>query len=278
MDTVKVEKASAMWRYRWIRTVERLFHCLEACAANMIISWSSAKLPTAARLFGDLLRSAAAVLLSPRFVFLLGNAIVLVLFAKSENLSQSPTSMLDRATGEGAEAPADAVEDIANEDAAATNDSYIGDDFWDLEIEDDINVGDGGDNPRVIPSPTNATDTSFPGTTQSGPSRRVKRKRSFSQDGGTDEINSNISSMASWVESSGEHISRLASCFQFLSDDADAKKKVFGELLKIEGLTQSERIKVGAILVSDTSRVSYFFSLPDACKEEYARLVLDGCR
>ncbi|KAJ0985897.1 hypothetical protein J5N97_004253 [Dioscorea zingiberensis] len=91
MDTVKAEKASAMRRYRRIRTVGRLFRCLEACAAIMIISWSSAKLPAAARLSGDLLRSAAAVLLSPRFVFLLGNAIVLVLFAKSGNLSPSPT-------------------------------------------------------------------------------------------------------------------------------------------------------------------------------------------
>ncbi|KAJ0979217.1 hypothetical protein J5N97_014691 [Dioscorea zingiberensis] len=184
----------------------------------------------------------------------------------------------DRATGEGAETPADAVEEIANEEAATTNDSYIGDDFWDIELEDDINVADGADNPRVIPSPTNAIATSLQGTSQAGPSRKVKRKRSFGQDVGTDEINNNINSIGSWIESFGEHVARLASCFQFLSDDADAKKKVFGELLKLEGLTQSEMIKVGGILVQDTSKVSYFFSLPDDCKEEYVRLILDGCR
>ncbi|KAJ0975592.1 hypothetical protein J5N97_017557 [Dioscorea zingiberensis] len=154
----------------------------------------------------------------------------------------------DLATGEGAEAPAFAVEEIANEEAATTNDSYIGDDFWDIELEDDINVADGGDNSGVIPNPTNAIATSLPGISQAGPSRKVK------------------------------HVARLASCFQFLSDDADAKKKVFGELLKLEGLTQSERIKVGGILVQDTSKVSYFFSLPDDCKEEYVRMILDGCR
>ncbi|XP_039116327.1 uncharacterized protein LOC120251750 [Dioscorea cayenensis subsp. rotundata] len=92
IDPVKAEKETAIKRYRRIRTIRRLFRCLEACAAILIISWSSARLPAAARLSGDLLRSAAAILLSPRFVFLLGNAIVLVLFAKSGNLSTSPTS------------------------------------------------------------------------------------------------------------------------------------------------------------------------------------------
>ncbi|KAJ0975111.1 hypothetical protein J5N97_017076 [Dioscorea zingiberensis] len=177
----------------------------------------------------------------------------------------------DRATGEGAEAPADAVEEIANEEAAATTDSYIGDDFWDIELEDDINVANEEDNPSVIPSPTNGTATSLPGTSQAGPSRKVKRKRSLGQDVGPDEISSNINTIGSWIESSGEHVARLASCFQFLSDDADAKRKVFGELLKLEGLTKSERIKVGGILVQDTSKVAYFFSLPDDCKEEYVR-------
>ncbi|KAH7651125.1 hypothetical protein IHE45_20G037100 [Dioscorea alata] len=92
IDPVKAEKETAIKRYRRIRTIRRLFRCLEACVAILIISWSSARLPAAAKLSGDLLRSAAAILLSPRFVFLLGNAIVLVLFAKSGNLSTSPTS------------------------------------------------------------------------------------------------------------------------------------------------------------------------------------------
>ncbi|KAJ0981961.1 hypothetical protein J5N97_010216 [Dioscorea zingiberensis] len=183
----------------------------------------------------------------------------------------------DRATGEGAEAPTDVVKEIANEEAAATNDSYIGDDFWDIELEYDNNVEDRGDNPGVIPSPTNATATSLPSTSEAGPSRKVKRKLSFGQDVGTDEINNNIMSIGSWVESSGDYVPSLARFFQFLSDDVDAKKKVFGELLKLEGLTQSERIKVGGIIVSDTSKVSYFFSFPDDCKEEYVRLILDGC-
>ncbi|KAJ0973775.1 hypothetical protein J5N97_015740 [Dioscorea zingiberensis] len=92
MDTVKAEKASAMLCYHWIQTIGGLYRYLEAYATIMIISWSSAKLLAAARLSGDLLRSAAAVVLNPRFVFMLGNAIVLVLFAKSGNLSPSPTS------------------------------------------------------------------------------------------------------------------------------------------------------------------------------------------
>ncbi|XP_010906328.1 uncharacterized protein [Elaeis guineensis] len=81
-----------MWRCRRLQEMKRLFRCVEALAAVLLLSWSSARLPAAARLSGDLLRRLAALLLSPRFVFLLGNAIVLVLFAKSGHSSPSPAA------------------------------------------------------------------------------------------------------------------------------------------------------------------------------------------
>ncbi|XP_008800739.2 uncharacterized protein LOC103715017 [Phoenix dactylifera] len=89
MDPVKAEKETAMRRYRRLRKIAKLFRLLEAFAALLFLSWSSARLPAAARFSGYFLRRLAAVILSPRFVFLLGNAIVLVLFAKSRQLSSS---------------------------------------------------------------------------------------------------------------------------------------------------------------------------------------------
>ncbi|XP_010924339.2 uncharacterized protein [Elaeis guineensis] len=90
MDPVKAEKETAMRRYRRLRKIAKLFHLLlEAFAALLFLSWFSARLPAAARFSGDFLRRLAAVILSPRFVFLLGNAIVLVLFAKSRHLASS---------------------------------------------------------------------------------------------------------------------------------------------------------------------------------------------
>ncbi|KAG1346857.1 hypothetical protein COCNU_06G006860 [Cocos nucifera] len=89
MDPVKAEKETAMRRYRRLRKIAKLFRLLEVIAALLLLSWSSVRLPAAARLSGDFLRRLAAVLLSPRFVFLLGNTIILVLVAKSRHLSTS---------------------------------------------------------------------------------------------------------------------------------------------------------------------------------------------
>lgn len=90
MDPVKAEKETAMRRYRRLRKLAKLFHLLlEAFATLLFLSWSSARLPAAARFSGDFLRGLASVIVSPRFVFLLGNAIVLVLFARSRHLASS---------------------------------------------------------------------------------------------------------------------------------------------------------------------------------------------
>ncbi|KAH7686040.1 hypothetical protein IHE45_04G078600 [Dioscorea alata] len=95
MDSIKAEKQNAMRRYRRMRTIGRTIRSLEVCAAMMIILWTSPKLPNAVRASGEVLRAAATALLRPRFVFLLGNAIVLVLFVKSGNISGSPPPSSD---------------------------------------------------------------------------------------------------------------------------------------------------------------------------------------
>ncbi|XP_008797554.2 uncharacterized protein LOC103712725 [Phoenix dactylifera] len=89
MDPVKAEKETAMRRYRRLKKIAKLFRLLEVFAALLLLSWSSARLPAAARLSGDFLRRLAGVLLSPCFVFILGNTIILVLFVKSRQLSSS---------------------------------------------------------------------------------------------------------------------------------------------------------------------------------------------
>ncbi|XP_039143958.1 uncharacterized protein LOC120281096 [Dioscorea cayenensis subsp. rotundata] len=53
-----------------------------------------------------------------------------------------------------------------------------------------------------------------------------------------------VTAFNDWVK-----ISRLASCFQFLFDETEEKKKIYTELLKIEGLSQLERIKAGGLIV-----------------------------
>ncbi|CAL9187168.1 unnamed protein product [Musa hybrid cultivar] len=114
MDAIQAEKETAMRRYRRLQKIGTLLRYLEAVAGLLLFSWLSARLPAAARLSVDFLRRLAAVLLSPRFVFLLGNAIVLLLFAKSGHLSPSPSSSSSATTTSSASSSA-AVGDLFDE-------------------------------------------------------------------------------------------------------------------------------------------------------------------
>ncbi|XP_058088225.1 uncharacterized protein LOC131235113 [Magnolia sinica] len=83
IDTVKAEKANAMKRYRRIRKIAIVFRIVEVCVAFVFISWFSARLPIAVKISGDFVRHLSVILVSPLFVFLVGNAIVVTLFLKS---------------------------------------------------------------------------------------------------------------------------------------------------------------------------------------------------
>ncbi|CAL9072139.1 unnamed protein product [Musa textilis] len=87
MDAIQAAKRRAMRRYRRFQRIGTLLRCLEASAAFVLVSWSSARIPT------GFLRHLASVLLSSHFVFLLGNAIVLLLLADSgRQFPASPNS------------------------------------------------------------------------------------------------------------------------------------------------------------------------------------------
>lgn len=152
----------------------------------------------------------------------------------------------------------------------------IGAMFYDFEF--DTNTMDGEENASVPQSPTHVANakaninntnvgTSHQGPSDSASTKKTKRRLSFSQDGGSYEFTNTISLIKAWMESFEEHISRLANCFQFLSDEAKMKKKVFIEILKIEGLLVEEKIRVSGLIVTKTNKVSYFFSLPHEYKK-----------
>ncbi|KAF8405262.1 hypothetical protein HHK36_010163 [Tetracentron sinense] len=91
-DNVKVEKANAMLRYRRLRKFANLLRLVEVCVVLILLSWLSARLPIAVKISGDYFRDLFDVLVSPRFVFLVGNAIVITLFAKSGQFSSPNTT------------------------------------------------------------------------------------------------------------------------------------------------------------------------------------------
>ncbi|KAM5576092.1 hypothetical protein ABKV19_007122 [Rosa sericea] len=91
-DNVKAEKASAMRRYNRLRTIARLFRLAELCVAAVLLSWTFTRLPFALRISLDYLRLFSGVVSSPLFVFLVCNAIIVSLFAKSRNVTASASA------------------------------------------------------------------------------------------------------------------------------------------------------------------------------------------
>ncbi|KAA0045570.1 uncharacterized protein E5676_scaffold303G00270 [Cucumis melo var. makuwa] len=89
---IRTEKANAILKYRQFRKIANLFRFIELCLILIVISRFSSHLPTALKNFTEYFRYLSVTLISPRFVFLIGNAIVITLFAKSGQFSAKDPS------------------------------------------------------------------------------------------------------------------------------------------------------------------------------------------
>ncbi|KAK4424129.1 hypothetical protein Salat_1606300 [Sesamum alatum] len=84
---IKVEKANAISRYRRIQRITTLFRFVELFVFLIVVSRFSTQFALSLRLSGEYFRRISVALISPRFVFLVGNAIVIALFLKSGRFS-----------------------------------------------------------------------------------------------------------------------------------------------------------------------------------------------
>ena len=75
-------------------------------------------------------------------------------------------------------------------------------------------------------------------------------------------------------EKTNGHMATIASCFKIESGEAKRRMKVFNELLKIKGLSISKRIKAGELLMADTCKCDYFYSLSEDVRYDYVIQVL----
>lgn len=89
---IRTEKANAIFKYRQLRKIANLFRFIELCLILVVISRFSSHLPNAFKNSGEYFRCLSMTLISPRFVFLIGNAIVIILFAKSGQFSAKDPS------------------------------------------------------------------------------------------------------------------------------------------------------------------------------------------
>ncbi|XP_050230958.1 uncharacterized protein LOC126679975 [Mercurialis annua] len=87
ISNIKLEKANAIKKHRQIQKIATFFRFIEICLVLALVSRFSVKLPVAVKNSGEYFKDLTVFLVSPRFIFILGNAIVVILFVKSGHFS-----------------------------------------------------------------------------------------------------------------------------------------------------------------------------------------------
>uniref|UniRef100_A0A803NXV4 Myb/SANT-like domain-containing protein n=1 Tax=Cannabis sativa TaxID=3483 RepID=A0A803NXV4_CANSA len=135
------------------------------------------------------------------------------------------------------------------------------------EIAKDIE----NDNIEITSNPLDALDgvasaSQTSSRSDSSISGKMNRKRFRSEDALVCLLIDAVKQWSKIHAASCESIARLANCFQHHADAADRRMRLFSELKKINGLTNTQRVRVGKLLVQNQAITDYFFSLDDEFK------------
>ncbi|TXG74232.1 hypothetical protein EZV62_002811 [Acer yangbiense] len=165
----------------------------------------------------------------------------------------------DRATGQHAETPADVEEQLQNEGG-----DYNGDDIASSE-----NVDNASDNNVDIQVVSKSSKRSQSQTNCSSTSK--KQRKSKSSGDLAEALIESTATLAAVIEKSSARLSKA------IGEDLNEKHMQLGEeLSRTTTLTIMERHKVFRLIVQDNALVSYFFSLPDELKDDWAKGILAG--
>lgn len=157
----------------------------------------------------------------------------------------------DRANGECVESPADAMEEIAEDEENSPNQQPG---QQQNSIEDEVS-------PETNAQPVDAS------------SRRSKRIKTDSLEI-VKKLTYGLQKISDVMESGNENIARLTNCFQHESEGAKKRMLVNSELLKVEGLSPEQIIKAGRKIALDPLETDYFFSLPEDFRSTYVHALL----
>nr|GEY16414.1 zinc finger protein [Tanacetum cinerariifolium] len=113
IHNVKVEKANAMLRYRRFRKIANLFRLIELFLAVFLSAWIFTRLPSLIGMLSIYLRHALTVIVSPLFIFLISNVIVITLVVISGQLNGNGNGNSNAVSN----AVTDLYDEIVNDDA-----------------------------------------------------------------------------------------------------------------------------------------------------------------
>ncbi|XP_028767934.1 uncharacterized protein LOC114725572 [Neltuma alba] len=83
LANLKAGKANAIMKQQKFRRIANLFRLVEVCVFLILLSRISFQVPVAVKNSGDYFRGFSVFMVSPRFVFVIGNIIIITLFAQS---------------------------------------------------------------------------------------------------------------------------------------------------------------------------------------------------
>uniref|UniRef100_A0A803P5U9 Myb/SANT-like domain-containing protein n=1 Tax=Cannabis sativa TaxID=3483 RepID=A0A803P5U9_CANSA len=153
----------------------------------------------------------------------------------------------DRATGDGVMGFSETLDEIAEEINNGWNDDY--DPFDTL---DEINA--------------NASMNSNIPSSQTA--RKTKRK-SNSGDPLVELLSKSVQEFSTMQASASDSIRKLADCFQHEADSVPRRMNLYEEIKKVDGLTNSQRLKIGKLLISNQPHIDYFFTLEEEFKLDF---------
>ncbi|KAL4581289.1 hypothetical protein LXL04_017500 [Taraxacum kok-saghyz] len=82
-------KSFAILKYRRLHKITTLFRFMEMIVFLIMISKLSSEVPFSVKVFGDYFRGITFTVFSPKFVFVIGNVIILILFFKSRSVENN---------------------------------------------------------------------------------------------------------------------------------------------------------------------------------------------
>ncbi|KAL7178045.1 hypothetical protein ACSBR2_031245 [Camellia fascicularis] len=165
----------------------------------------------------------------------------------------------DRATGELAEDPADAVTAMEKEDANATTEE--------------------GEQSPVEQFSMNMGDTDYSMSTASNVSNRADstktaKKRARPTEGISTELLEMAKNLGSFIENTNTTMVEIAHRIGYSHDLSQQRRLVNAELLKLP-MSNTQRLMSASMIVKDEDKVDLFFSLDENDKMEWVSLLLE---
>ncbi|KAI8003217.1 hypothetical protein LOK49_LG08G03415 [Camellia lanceoleosa] len=166
----------------------------------------------------------------------------------------------DRATGELAEDPADAVAAMEKEDAHATTEE--------------------GEQSPVEQFSMNMGDTDYSMSTAGNvPNRadstKTGKKRARPTEGIPTELSEMAKNLGSFIENTNTTMVEIAHRIGYSHDLSQQRRLVNAELLKLP-MSNTQRLMAASMIVKDEDKVDLFFSLDENDKMEWVSLLLEG--